>query len=149
MTNQLTDDKFYPNRFARIIISALEEVMGTNGLHAVLRLAKLEKYIAERPPNNLEKEFPFSEFTALQAALEEMYGPRGGRGLAIRAGRATFENGAKGVLHASQISVGEENNLNIRVYGTKGGFQWFQQEPNSIHYPMAGFWERHPYPLSR
>ena len=44
-----------------------------------------------------------------------------------------FDNGAKGVLHASQISVGEENNLNIRVYGTKGGFQWFQQEPNSLH----------------
>lgn len=44
-----------------------------------------------------------------------------------------FENGAKGLLHASQISVGEENNLNIRIYGTKGGFQWFQQEPNSLH----------------
>lgn len=32
-----------------------------------------------------------------------------------------FEGGAKGVLHCSQISVGEENNLNLRVYGTKGG----------------------------
>ena len=90
MTSNQPDELFYPNRFARIIIDALEEVMGKNGLHAVLRLAKLEKYIHERPPNNLEKEFPFSELTALQAALEEMYGPRGGRGLAIRAGRATF-----------------------------------------------------------
>ncbi len=44
-----------------------------------------------------------------------------------------FDNGAKGVLHASQISVGEENNLNIRVYGTKGSLQWFQQEPNSLY----------------
>ena len=44
-----------------------------------------------------------------------------------------FENGAKGILHASQISVGEENNLNIRVYGTKAGIQWFQQEPNSLY----------------
>jgi len=43
-----------------------------------------------------------------------------------------FDNGAKGVLHASQISVGEENNLNIRVYGEKGGLEWRQQEPNTL-----------------
>ncbi len=43
-----------------------------------------------------------------------------------------FDNGAKGVLHASQISVGTENNLNIRVYGEKGGFEWHQVEPNTL-----------------
>jgi len=43
-----------------------------------------------------------------------------------------FENGARGVLHASQISVGEENGLNIRVYGTKGGLKWVQAEPNKL-----------------
>lgn len=43
-----------------------------------------------------------------------------------------FENGAKGVLHASQISTGEENGLNIRVYGTKGGLKWVQAEPNRL-----------------
>jgi predicted dehydrogenase len=43
-----------------------------------------------------------------------------------------FDNGAKGVLHASQISNGEENNLNIRVYGEKGGLAWRQMEPNTL-----------------
>ena len=43
-----------------------------------------------------------------------------------------FEGGAKGVLHASQISVGEENNLNIRIYGEKGGLEWHQKEPNTL-----------------
>ena len=43
-----------------------------------------------------------------------------------------FKGGAKGVLHASQISVGEENNLNIRVYGEKGGLEWHQNEPNTM-----------------
>jgi predicted dehydrogenase len=43
-----------------------------------------------------------------------------------------FKGGAKGVLHASQISVGEENNLNIRVYGEKGGLEWHQREPNTL-----------------
>ena len=43
-----------------------------------------------------------------------------------------FEGGAKGVLHSSQISVGEENNLNLRVYGEKGGIEWHQKEPNTL-----------------
>ncbi|MBS3776496.1 MAG: Gfo/Idh/MocA family oxidoreductase [Bacteroidales bacterium] len=43
-----------------------------------------------------------------------------------------FDSGASGVLHASQISVGEENNLNIRVYGETGGLEWRQQDPNTL-----------------
>jgi predicted dehydrogenase len=43
-----------------------------------------------------------------------------------------FKGGAKGVLHSSQISVGEENNLNIRVYGELGGIEWHQKEPNTM-----------------
>jgi len=43
-----------------------------------------------------------------------------------------FDNDARGVLMASQVAVGEENALKIRVYGEKGGFEWFQQEPNTL-----------------
>ncbi|HEY0966984.1 MAG TPA: Gfo/Idh/MocA family oxidoreductase [Opitutaceae bacterium] len=43
-----------------------------------------------------------------------------------------FKGGAKGVLHASQISVGEENNLNLRVYGTKASIEWRQEHPNQL-----------------
>lgn len=43
-----------------------------------------------------------------------------------------FENNAKGVLHTSQICVGEENPLNIRVWGELGGFEWHQMEPNTL-----------------
>ena len=43
-----------------------------------------------------------------------------------------FDNGAKGVLHCSQISNGEENSLNIRIYGEKGGLEWHQMEPNTL-----------------
>lgn len=43
-----------------------------------------------------------------------------------------FENGAKGVLIATQIAAGEENAIKIRVYGEKGGLEWFQHEPNSL-----------------
>lgn len=43
-----------------------------------------------------------------------------------------FDNGANGVLIASQIAAGEENALKIRVYGEKGGLEWAQQEPNTL-----------------
>jgi len=43
-----------------------------------------------------------------------------------------FDNGARGILYASQISAGEENGLSIRVYGEKGGLEWHQMEPNSL-----------------
>jgi predicted dehydrogenase len=43
-----------------------------------------------------------------------------------------FQGGAKGVLHCSQIAVGEENNLNIRVWGETGGLEWHQKEPNTL-----------------
>jgi|TARA_B100001750_G_C15508612_1_gene602098 predicted dehydrogenase len=45
-----------------------------------------------------------------------------------------FEDGVSGVLHASQISVGEENNLNIRVYGDKASIEWHQETPNTLWY---------------
>ncbi|MDP4128622.1 MAG: Gfo/Idh/MocA family oxidoreductase [Bacteroidota bacterium] len=43
-----------------------------------------------------------------------------------------FDNGAAGVLMASQVAAGEENSLKIRIYGEKGGLEWAQQEPNTL-----------------
>jgi len=43
-----------------------------------------------------------------------------------------FDNGAKGVLVATQIAAGEENALKLRVYGDKGGLEWHQHEPNTL-----------------
>jgi len=81
---------YYANKIARITLQALEEVMGKNGLNAILNLAHLPHLIGNLPPDNLGREFNFADFSAFNLALEEMYGPRGGRGLALRAGRAAF-----------------------------------------------------------
>lgn len=43
-----------------------------------------------------------------------------------------FDNGASGVLMASQVAAGEENALKIRVYGERGGIEWAQHEPNTL-----------------
>ncbi len=50
-----------------------------------------------------------------------------------------YKGGAKGILYASQISVGEENDINIRVYGTKASLEWHQEDPNDliVKYPDA------------
>ena len=92
-TGQKTDNFYFPNKMGRIVLLAMEEVMGTNGLNAVLNLARLQHYIGNYPPNNFVREFPFSEVGQLLQALDEMYGPRGGRGLALRVGRACFRYG--------------------------------------------------------
>ena len=48
-----------------------------------------------------------------------------------------YRGGAKGILFASQISNGDENNLNIRVYGTKGSLEWLQEHPNELIFKAA------------
>lgn len=83
----------YPNLMVRIYLQALEEVMGKNGINALLNLAKLPHMIDNYPPANLNKEFDFADFSALGQGIIDMYGPRGGRGLALRAGRAAFADG--------------------------------------------------------
>jgi predicted hydrocarbon binding protein len=83
---------YYANKFTLIALQAYEDVMGKNGLNSILNLAGLNHLVDNYPPDNLEREFDFADFTAIHIALEEMYGPRGGRGLALRAGRATFND---------------------------------------------------------
>jgi predicted dehydrogenase len=49
-----------------------------------------------------------------------------------------LEGGAKGTLVCSQIACGEENQLSLRVYGTRAGLEWQQQEPNTLIFKAAG-----------
>ena len=71
---------YYPNKMGRIVLVAMEEIMGHHGVNAVLNLAKLSHLVNNYPPNNLKLGFTFSEFSAIQQTLDDMYGERGGRG---------------------------------------------------------------------
>jgi predicted hydrocarbon binding protein len=86
---------YYPNKIGRIVLMATEEVMGRNGVNAALNLAKLRHLVNNYPPNNFDRQFSFEEVGSIQKALEDMYGPRGARGLALRAGRACFKYGIR------------------------------------------------------
>ena len=48
-----------------------------------------------------------------------------------------YKGGAKGVLYASQISAGDENNLNVRIYGTDASLEWHQEHPNELTLKFA------------
>lgn len=49
-----------------------------------------------------------------------------------------FEEGARGMLWASQVATGNNNNLRIRIYGEKAGLEWKQEEPNSLSFTPLG-----------
>lgn len=87
---------YYPNRFARWFFLATEDVMGKHGLSAVLNQAGLESYMDHLPPDNLQRQFDFANLAALNQAFEDMYGARGGRGMALRIGRSSFAHGMQG-----------------------------------------------------
>jgi len=86
---------YYPQKMGRIILLGMEEVMGRNGVDALLHLASLESFIQNYPPARPERTFPFETVSQIQSTLEQAYGPRGGRGLALRIGRACFKYGLK------------------------------------------------------
>lgn len=48
-----------------------------------------------------------------------------------------YEGGAKGIMMASQISAGAENDLRVRIYGTEGGLEWRQEEPEYLYHTPA------------
>lgn len=86
---------YYPNKMARIILLAMEEILGSNGIHAVLNLAELPALINNYPANNFDMRFKFDDLGKIQYALDDLYGPRGGHGLALRSGRACFKYGLR------------------------------------------------------
>lgn len=86
---------YYPNKMGRIVLTAMENIMGRHGVNAILNLAQLNHLVDNYPPNNLDLGFTFDEFGTIQQTIEEMYGVRGGRGLALRAGRETWKYALK------------------------------------------------------
>ncbi len=70
--------------------------MGMNGLNALLSISGIETYIDHPPPDDLARQFDFAYIATMNEGLENMYGTRGGRGMALRIGRASFTQGMKG-----------------------------------------------------
>lgn len=113
---------YYPNRLARAFFIAMNEVMGQTGLKTLLETAGLHHYAQQWPTDTLERRFDFAEMAAIHESLEAMYGIRGGRGLALKIGRAAFANGFRefGVLRGLGDAAFRALPLPLRVdYGLR------------------------------
>ena len=91
---QNREDAMIVNSLVRQALVSAQEVMGDNGLNAVLRTSGLERFIGNFPPNNLDPSIPASQYAKLNQAIEDFYG-RGGKGMLRRIGKASFQYGVK------------------------------------------------------
>lgn len=82
------------NSLVRQALISMQEVMGENGLNAVLKSCGLERFVGNFPPNDLEPSIKASQYAQLNQAIEDFYG-RGGRGMLLRIGRASFQYGVR------------------------------------------------------
>ena len=88
------EDAVIVNALVRQALVAAQEVMGENGLNAILRNSGLERFIGNFPPNDMNPSIQTSQYASLNAAIEEFYG-RGGPGILKRIGKASFEYGLR------------------------------------------------------
>lgn len=93
MATTTIETYYYPNKIGRIIFLSMEEILGKNGLNAVLNLSKLPQHINNYPPDDMDLAFQFETLSRMQQAMENLYGIRGGLGLALRSGRVCMKYG--------------------------------------------------------
>jgi hypothetical protein len=97
-----------PNRFALIFLRAMEDVLGVNGVKATLHIANLSDWIDNYPDDNFNRGVDFASFSSLNAALDEVYGLRGGRGIARRSSWHMFDRAVRhvgGVTSVVDVAV--------------------------------------------
>lgn len=84
---------YYPNRIARAYLRGMQATLGPGDYANVLDITELAEYLAELPPDTMARQFDFVYFSALNRGLEDIFGARGGRSMALRIGRAWFDEG--------------------------------------------------------
>lgn len=97
---------FYPNIMGRVLLNAVLGELGDRQVDALLRQARLEHLLADLPPWDHQPAFAFSWVSGLMQALEALYGRPGGRGLALRIGKAAFRNGLRHFDRAVGVTDG-------------------------------------------
>jgi len=89
------ENYFYPNRMGRIVLTAMDDILGNHGVNATLNLAGVQDLVNNYPANNLQLGFRFEELSAIQESVDNIFGIKGGRVIALRTGRETFKYALK------------------------------------------------------
>ena len=103
-----SDQYYYPNKWSRVVLTSAEEIMGEKGIKSLLNLAEMAELYGHYPPDNMKKEFSFDDFGKIQQAIWDMYGSKGARVFATRAGEQSFQDGLaqfKSVAAAAQVAM--------------------------------------------
>jgi predicted hydrocarbon binding protein len=122
---------FYPNKWARVMLTSAEEVMGAQGVAALLNMSGMKGLIGNYPPDNMKKEFSFENVGKLQQGIWDMYGNRGARVFATRAGEQSFKDGLtqfKSVAAAAQVAM----KVGTLEGKAKLGLEFFSKFFNSV-----------------
>jgi len=94
--NSAPANHYYSNQMGRILLLSGDEILGRSGMSALLNsIHGGDRFVENYPQANFNLEFPFEMVSGLQSGLELIYGPHGGRGLAMRIGRACFQQGLR------------------------------------------------------
>jgi predicted hydrocarbon binding protein len=127
----MSEEYYYPNRWSRLILTSAEVILGEKGIAALLNLAGLPQYIGNYPPEDMKKAFPFEHVGKIQQAFWDMYGAKGAKVFAVRAGEDSFNDGLKQfgkVVKAAELAmkVGSEE---ARI---KAGLVFFAKFFNTV-----------------
>jgi len=126
---------YLPNNIARIFMLSMEEVLGKHGLNTVLIQAGQEVFIGNFPPNDTEKEFDYSYFSSIAAALEDVYGSKSARMMAARSGNVAFNQMLKDFgepvdIHSSDFqAMPLSEKINADLIFIRGMFSNTKEEP--------------------
>lgn len=91
----MPEDLKLPNAALRLLFLSAEEVMGADGMRAMLNAAQMAPYIGHYPPDNLEQGATYSQYAHVEQAIEDLFGSRGARAILLRVGRSSFQYGLK------------------------------------------------------
>lgn len=128
-------------------LTSAQEVMGENGLNAVLRASGLEKFIGNFPPNDLTPGIHAAQYAKLNQSIEDFYG-RGGRGMLKRIGRASFQYAVReqaallGIAGAALKLMPEKQRIKFILNSTAGALKksnpqveaWVEESEGKIAY---------------
>jgi len=88
-----TDEFFYPNKMANILLRVLKEILGREQMELVMKEGGIEEFVVNFPPNDLSKGYPFRAVSGITAGLETVLGVEKGRQMAAELGHLSFERG--------------------------------------------------------